>query len=318
MRKSETITPPPRQPAQRFHRGPLGQMLERFLGIRKSKVTTDYSLTELELLWLEAAQKDPAIGLHIFQQFTPQDWHVLLYLALYCPDVLGAIQNWVRYAPLATDSDTVAMAEDRYGIAMEIRTEGPPALSRYLAEHYGVMAMTMLRRGTGEDIRPTLTHFTHARPSYHSEYTQWFGDKIEFCCSHTRFYFDTKTLGTPMRMRHTGMVELLTRELDRRIARHQQLSGCAAKVAKNVREMLSRGELPTLENQAEILHQSPRTLRRRLEDQDLTFRQLLDLVRQELEQHLELQGKSRAEIASKLGYNSLAAYQYARKRWKQE
>jgi hypothetical protein len=55
-----------------------------------------------------------------------------------------------------------------------------------------------------------------------------------------------------------------------------------------------------------------------MEEQGMTFRQLFDLVRAELEQHLEFLGESRAQIASQLGYSDLAAYLHARKRWRSE
>ena len=71
----------------------------------------------------------------------------------------------------------------------------------------------------------------------------------------------------------------------------------------------------SLEEVAPALHLSTRTLRRRLQDQGLNFRQLLDLVRAELDQYLALQGLTRAQIADRLGYGDTAAYLHARKRW---
>ena len=44
-------------------------------------------------------------------------------------------------------------------------------------------------------------------------------------------------------------------------------------------------------------------------------RQLLDLVRAELDQYLSLQGLTRAQVGERLGYGDTAAYLHARKRW---
>lgn len=87
--------------AQRYHRGPLGQVLERYLSSHRARRHSDYSLVELEQLWLEAASLEPAIGLQLFDLFTPQDWHVIAHLAQFCADVRQAVLCWVRYAPLA-------------------------------------------------------------------------------------------------------------------------------------------------------------------------------------------------------------------------
>ncbi|MNR34057.1 Helix-turn-helix domain protein [compost metagenome] len=119
-----------------------------------------------------------------------------------------------------------------------------------------------------------------------------------------------------MQTRHHGMLELLTQELDRRITVHYKFSGWSAKVAEHTRQTLARGDTPNLDNLAKVLHQTPRTLRRRLKEQDTNFRQLLDQIRAELELHLELQGESLTEISVQLGYSDLTAYLHARSRWR--
>lgn len=304
--------------SQRFHRGPLGMVLERYLGGQKRQRQGDYPLHELEALWLEAAKKDPAIGLNLFSHFSPQDWHAFLHICFYCPDVLGCLQLWARYAALATDNEVLTVISDPLGTALQLQADFPSELARFNFEHYGVMIMSQLSQGTGLTIRPSLACFSYPRPTHHREYLRWFGENIRFDAPHTRFYFSDEVLSCPMLMRHAGVLELLTSELDRRLAQLRQLSGWASRIGVHLRQLLAQGDTPSLEGLAAQLHMSPRTLRRRLEEQGLTFRQLLDLVRHELEQHLELQGKSRAQIAARLGYADLSAYQQARKRWSEK
>ncbi|MBB4862209.1 AraC-like DNA-binding protein [Pseudomonas nitritireducens] len=316
MLEADTITRESANLAsRRFHRGPLGQVLERYLNSQRPRRQTDYNLVELEQLWIEAARLEPAIGLQLFGHFTAQDWHVIAHLAQFCADVRQAIHCWVRYAPLASDTDAFALIEEGGSVAVELRIDAPEPLNRYLVEHYAVMAVTQLRRGTGAAVQPLRACFTHARPAYHEQYRDWFGERIEFASARTRLYFDAATLELPLLGRHAGLVDLLTQELDRRLARLRQLSGWAAKAAAIIRRLLEQGEVPALESVAERLHQSSRTLRRRLGEQGMTFRELLGQVRAELEQHLELQGETRTRIAERLGYADLAAYLHARKRW---
>jgi AraC-like DNA-binding protein len=302
-------------PARRFHRGALGQVLERFLQSRAS-ASPDFSLTELEQLWNAAAEHDPAIGLHLFGQFSPQDWHVLAHLCLFCADVAEATRCWVRYAGLAADSDQLRIVESDEGLGVELDIDAPPQLARYLVEHYTVMAVTQMRRGTGQALLPRRAQFRHARPAYHELYRPWFGERVEFNAAHNRLLFDHSTQSLPMQGRHPGMVELLCLELDRRLAQRRHLSGWAGKVAAAARRALEHGQPVSLESVAEALHQSPRTLRRRLQEQELSFRQLLDLLRADLEQHYQLQGLSSAQIGELLGYGDSAAYLHARKRWR--
>lgn len=303
---------------QRVHHGPLGHVLERYLDSHRRNNLADYSAVELEQLWLAAAVVEPAIGLRLFAQFSPQDWHVMAHICLYCADVAEAMRCWQRYARLTSNMDNLQVIEAADGLGIEISIDAPPRLAQFMVEHYSVMAITQLRRGTNTHLVPALAQFGHARPGYHAEYRQWFGERVEFGSGHNRLYFAADTLRLPMQGRHAGMLDLLCQELDRRMARHHQLSGWAGKVAAGARQQLARGQVPSLESQAEALHQSPRTLRRRLEEQGLTYRQLLDQVRAELEQQLELQGETRSEIAFQLGYSDLAAYLHARKRWQGE
>lgn len=316
-RKLGELANPGHTPGQRFHRGPLGGLLERFLN-SKRPAKTDYSALALEQLWDEAARHDPAIGLHLFGLFTPQDRHVIALMAQYADTVLQATHNWVRYAGLASDMDRLTLLDDANGIGVQVAIDAPANLARYLVEHYFVMALTVCSEGAGQPVLPTRVQLAHPRPAYHGEYAGWFGEHVSFNCGHNRVYFSAASLALPMRNRHPGMLAVLCAELDRGLARQQQLSGWAGKVAQSIRHSFARGQTPSLDSQAELLHQSPRTLRGRLDDEGMTFRQLLDLVRADLEQYLELQGESRAEIAAQLGYSDLTAYLHARKRWRSE
>ncbi|WP_434603227.1 AraC family transcriptional regulator ligand-binding domain-containing protein [Pseudomonas sp. R1-7] len=302
--------------SQRFHRGKLGLVLERYLDAHARERNRDYSLVELDQLWREAARVDPAIGLKLFTVFTPQDWHVLAYLCLYSPDVLSAMRLWARYAPLAADTDSVRLLDDGYGIGVELNVDAPGELARYVVEHYGVMSIAQLRKGTGQAVQPILARFSHPRPAYHKQYSQWFGSHVEFNCPSNALYFDAPSLALPMQTRHYGMLELLTQELDRRMAAHRNFTGWSGKVAEGVRRTLAKGTAPSLDELSQAMHQTPRTLRRRLEDEGTTFRQLLDQVRAELELHLEMQGESLLGIAAQLGYGDVAAYLHARGRWR--
>lgn len=316
MREMDRIQrDPANRAAPRFHRGRLGEVLQRFLNDQSTASHQDYNLLHLEQLWRAAAALEPAIGLKLFERFTPQDWHVIAHASLYCPDVAASMAFWVRYAPLGSDTDRVQRVTDARGSGVEIHIDTSAELSRYLIEHYGVMSITQLRRGTGLAVRPVLACFSHSRPDYHAQYQHWFGDRIEFDCRANRFYFDPQSLQLPLQTRHAGMLDLLSEELDRRVALHQRLSGWAAKVARACRQALAAGHPVTLESLCAHLHQTPRTLRRRLAEQGLSFRQLLDQTRAELEMHLELQGESRTQIALQLGYSDQAAYLHARKRW---
>ncbi|WP_207510953.1 AraC family transcriptional regulator [Longitalea luteola] len=72
----------------------------------------------------------------------------------------------------------------------------------------------------------------------------------------------------------------------------------------------------SLEETAANFHMSPRTLQRRLKEEDVSFQQLADSARQYLAVQTLKQGKySVKEIAYMMGYNELSAFSRAFKRW---
>ncbi|WP_236247728.1 AraC family transcriptional regulator ligand-binding domain-containing protein [Pseudomonas mosselii] len=317
MRETDRITRERANPSpERFHRGPLGRVLERYLQTHSLKARSNYSMLALEQLWAKAASHDPAIGLHLFSHFSRQDWHVLAQGCLYSATLAEAIRFWARYARLASDMDTLALVEEGDCLGVELRIDAPASLVRYMVEHYSVMSLSVMGVGMGAAVVPQRACFAHRRPVYYPEYREWFGEDIQFDCGYNRLYFNRAQLEMPLLTQHAGMMEVVSQELERRLAQQSQLSGWSARVAQGIRQGLISGRSLTLEAQAQDLHQSARTLRRRLEDEGTSFRVLLDRVRAELEQYLEMQGDSRAQIAAQLGYSDLAAYVHARKRWR--
>ncbi|MFJ4392846.1 AraC family transcriptional regulator ligand-binding domain-containing protein [Pseudomonas soli] len=317
MRETDRITREPANPSpERFHRGPLGRVLERYLDTHSLKARSNYSMLALEQLWAKAASHDPAIGLHLFSHFSRQDWHVLAQGCLYSATLAEAIRFWARYARLASDMDTLVLVEEGDCLGVELRIDAPASLVRYMVEHYSVMSLSVMGVGMGAAVVPQRAWFAHRRPAYYPEYHEWFGENIQFDCGYNRLYFSGTQLDMPLLTQHAGMMDVVSQELERRLAQQSQLSGWSARVAQGIRQGLITGRSLTLEAQAQDLHQSARTLRRRLEDEGTSFRVLLDRVRAELEQYLEMQGDSRAQIAAQLGYSDLAAYVHARKRWR--
>ncbi|SDU37661.1 AraC family transcriptional regulator ligand-binding domain-containing protein [Halopseudomonas salegens] len=317
MTEASIPAPPPAQPISRYHRGPMGRMLEAFLQ-RPGVDQRDFSLVELGRLWQLAGEVDPAIGLHLFARFTPQDWHIVAYLTLFVDRVETAFRLWRKYGPLVTEAHQVGHVDAEGLMGIELSVDEPDEYAHYLIEHYAVMSLTMLRHATGQRLYPQRVQFRHARPHYAEAYAACFGPSVEFGCEHNRLLFDHATANLPMQGHNQVLTEVICGELDRRLSSRRQLDGWAGKVALHSRKALLEGRVPSLESVASDMHQSSRTLRRRLTDEGINYRAILDHVRADLEQYLELQGLSRAQLAERLGYSETTAYLHARKRWCQD
>ena len=96
------------------------------------------------------------------------------------------------------------------------------------------------------------------------------------------------------------------------LERHDTISG-------HVQQWLAsrlRGQTPSLEDVADAMGLAAWTLRRRLQAESITFRELLDKMRfQMAQEYLQDSRISLGEIAYALGFSSPAAFQRAFKRW---
>ncbi|MDF2446875.1 MAG: araC family transcriptional regulator [Moraxellaceae bacterium] len=85
-----------------------------------------------------------------------------------------------------------------------------------------------------------------------------------------------------------------------------------------VRSLLVQSDdrLPTLEEVADTLHVSTRTLKRRLQEEGRNFRALVDhVLRERATQMLQEEGLSVSEVAFRLGYNDVSNFSRAFRRW---
>ncbi|MDF3932174.1 AraC family transcriptional regulator ligand-binding domain-containing protein, partial [Pseudomonas citronellolis] len=235
---------------QRYHRGALGRVLERYLEGVRPRREGDYSMVALEQLLAEAQLHDPAIGLNLFGLFTPQDRHVLAHGCGYCADVDAALRFWARYARLASDMDNLSYVESAADAGVEVFIEAPPALARFTVEHYFVMSLTLIREASGLPLWPSRIEFAHPRPAYHARYRELFGERVAFDCPGNRLCYARDDLALPLLSRHAGMLEVVCQELERRLASQRQLSGWAGRLAQGMRRALGEGRVPGLEEQA--------------------------------------------------------------------
>jgi len=112
-----------------------------------------------------------------------------------------------------------------------------------------------------------------------------------------------------------ALAELIEPQLERALADAGASSRAAVPVRRALVAMLG-GQEPTLERVAKRLGTTPRTLQRRLRDENTTFQDLLDSVRHELALvHVGKQASSIDEIAWLLGFSNGSAFHRAFKRW---
>jgi AraC-like DNA-binding protein len=161
--------------------------------------------------------------------------------------------------------------------------------------------------------RPCV-EMTFQRPGSHDHFAQHFGAPVQYACAIDRIGYPDSYLDRPRPQIDPAALLLCERQCRDMIARRRAQVGTVG----FVRELLSRtsGPLPSMETVASDLNMSVRTLRRALNAEGTSFREVDEIVRRERSTAMLLDdGESVDSIARTLGYAATPAFVRAFKRW---
>ena len=180
------------------------------------------------------------------------------------------------------------------------------------------MCLASLKLIGDELLRQPLSlegaEFTYARPDYVSRYAQSFPCPLRFEAQRNAFAFPAALLERRLPLAdsvtHGDMVERC-RRLNAEFSSRQAW-------LERVRQLLAAqlAEPPGLENLAQQMHCSPRTLRRHLQELGTSYQGLLDELRFERAKALLSEEQWPVyRIAEVLGFSETASFRHAFQRW---
>lgn len=277
------------------------------------------SNVDLGRLFDEAARvlDEPHLGLVLPAQLKFQQYAIPELAARASPTLRESFQQWAAYARLVHPSVVFVFSEADGRAQFTHRTLGyPRGLSRHLNE-FALAAATYFGRQTTVNGPQILeAHFVHARPRSLEVLESFFQtSSVSFGAEVNALVIDSASLDAPQ---HTADARMLAtmRSMGEQSLRARPLAeaGFRALVAERVRQQL--GAPIRIRKIAHELHMSVRTLQRRLDDEGVSFAELVDAVREQVAR--ELIGNtdsSVAEVAEQLGFAELATFSRAFKRW---
>jgi AraC-like DNA-binding protein len=157
--------------------------------------------------------------------------------------------------------------------------------------------------------------FEYARPAHHAAYTAAFGGLERFGAPYTGIELSAALLDRPHMHVQPELHALVLHEAQRRI---DQRTGRLS-YAEQITNLLRRrgvGQLPDMFALAKELNTSVRSLRRRLQDEGTSYRELTQALRYDAaRQLLSSRDLTLQDIAHELGFADNAAFHNAFKRW---
>jgi AraC-like DNA-binding protein len=218
------------------------------------------------------------------------------YMAAYSPVIA------IRVAP-TTDPQ-------RSFLTIDFLLDRPPPHPQTTELSLGV-SLRVFRLLMGADYAPLSVHLPHDPLTPKADYVRYFGCTPRFAERTAGFTVRTADLGRPLNrddVAHRAVVDYLNGITPRN-------AGIVESVRTIVRQLLPTAAA-TLDLVAEQFNLHPKTLQRRLAEEDTTFAALVDQVRKEAaDGYLRNTGISLTHLARELGYAEQSVLTRSCKRW---
>jgi AraC-like DNA-binding protein len=225
-----------------------------------------------------------------------------------------ALERAVRFQRLLHEScrfrleDHAEVCVAHFGIKDGL--EFPPAVAEFFAASL-ILALRKLNVPLGGGC----LHFAHAAPEGPEEYEEVLGLRVHFDGGGNRLVLPVSNLEHPLPDADPELVKTLELHAERLLDRLPRARPYAERVRRLALTELPGGH-PTLNRMARLLRTSPRTLRRRLEQDGTTYHGVLDELRRDLAlSYLKERTMEIEQVAFLLGFSDASALRRAFRRW---
>ncbi len=282
-------------------------------GAFEARVTYDSQLEMWEALM--RATDDPGFPVFAGSRLQPRDYDVVGFAYMTRANLSEALTQAMRYGNVWSDGSTWDIAHGETALTISLEIESPLRLGgRCLTECLLAEIVHFGRVLSGIDLRPIEVRFRHRAPRDVRAIEAFFKAPVRFLAPRSELVLGHSVLATPLLKADPDLAAFFARSADDLLERHGA-EGLARRLRTHLEGELGRA-LPTLETAAARLAVSPRTLRRRLQEEGTTFQDVLDETRCELaKRHLGDDRLALGEVAFRLGFSEPSAFHRAFKRW---
>ena len=271
---------------------------------------------ELFALWRAVGEvsTNPSIGLLLGTETKTERFHPVGLAALSTENFGLAIDQMARYKQLTCPEEILEEKDSeewsiqfRWLLADEVE---PPVL----IECCFAWVLSTARHGTGTRLSPLRVEFVQPR-AHVKTIERHFGCLVVGGAPRNAIVFRAADAKRPFVTRNAELLGMLAPQFEEELKRENADENFAERVRIAIQQKLT-GRRPTIEDIADALHVSSRTLQRRLQEEGSSFQRVLDDARHQLARHylnnsvLELN-----EAAYLLGYEDGNSFVRAFRTW---
>ncbi|MFI8481067.1 AraC family transcriptional regulator [Pseudomonas sp. NPDC078700] len=257
---------------------------------------------------------DPLFGLHYGLHQGISVFGPLIYLIRNARTVGDALHDLGNYFHLHMGAAEVRIEVQGNHILLCYHTEDQNLVGLPQAAELAIsVGAQLMRTLLGARWQPQGVLLQHAALASSNNYRRAWDVTPQFNSPYNAWLFDAKLLDIPLSSADEELHKLLQAHLDN--LDELQINELPSYVQQLLRNFLPNGRV-TIEQIADYMMLSTRTLQRYLAEEGTSFQNLLDQTRQSLAtRYLRDSSTSLTQLAELLGYSELSAFSRAFQRW---
>lgn len=288
-------------------------------GIDPAQIGSEYLIPRAQELRLirniiAALPDHPALGFELGLQYSMSTFGLWGFALRTSQTLRQAVETALRYLPLSTAYCDFSIAYKPQEVCLLVDAETVPEdVRRFLLERDMATASCLLQELSLSGIHLKALRFAGPAPAYADRLAELSEVQPEYGGDANALVLHPQDLELPLPMYDAALVRMFEDQCRAQLERRQP-----AGLEGEVRHLLlgPLGLVSTLEDVAQALAMSPRSLRRKLDEAGTSFRAIADQERRLLAQSLlRTTEMTLDEIALQLGYTDTASFSRACRRW---
>ncbi len=262
-----------------------------------------------------ALTRDTSMWLRAEDYWHPSQLGALGYAWLASSTLRSGLGRLQRYLKVISSAGHLSYEETANEFQVQFNFEDKDAALFGRDGGAVMLFITLCRANCGKDFNPTAVKLAQPTPVSPGVFFERFRCQVEFDQPTTSVTFNPDILDQPFSTSNPELAQLSDQVMIRYLARHDK-KDIKNRVMTEILEQLPSGGI-TDSTIAEALYMNPRTLQRRLNEADASFKELLNEVRSELaDKYIRDSKLTLTEVSFLLGFSEVSSFSRAFKRWK--
>ncbi len=219
-----------------------------------------------------------------------------------------------RYKRLTAPEEILTQldeAEFSIGFRWLLAVDAEPQV---LTDYCFAWMLTIARHGTGTQLNPVRVEYVQQRANPRA-LERHFGCKVTGGASRNAIIFHASDATAPFVTRNAELLDLLAPQFDEQLRQYKSEDSFIELVRQAIQDRLT-GQRPSIHAISQVLHVSPRTLQRRLQESGSSFQRVMDEARHQMARYyLSNSALELNEAAYLLGFEDPNSFGRAFRAW---